>query len=190
MKRNPYRVVWLSSYDRGLQHLLKMWPEVIQAVPEAELHIFYGWNLFDVAYSDNPERQAWKRRLNEKMNQPGIIHRGRLGQRDILKELDQASVWAYPTDFDEINCINALKCQIHGVIPVVIDRAALKESVLFGDKIEGDIYDPQVQAAFKEALIKRLLNPDNDKLRTEMMRVCKDKFSWQSVATVWEGAMQ
>ena len=29
-----------------LQHLLDMWPDIKKQVPAAELHIFYGWNIF------------------------------------------------------------------------------------------------------------------------------------------------
>jgi len=41
--RHKHWVIYTSSYDRGLEHLLKMWPDVKKAVPDAELHIFYGW---------------------------------------------------------------------------------------------------------------------------------------------------
>lgn len=40
-ERNPKKVVWCSSPDRGLHHLLSMWPDVRARVPDAELHVFY-----------------------------------------------------------------------------------------------------------------------------------------------------
>jgi len=38
--RQPH-VLWCSSPDRGLHHLLSMWPTIKGEVPEAELHIYY-----------------------------------------------------------------------------------------------------------------------------------------------------
>lgn len=54
IRRNSYWCMYCSSYDRGLEHLLKMWPEVKKQVPEAELHVFYGWQLFEKFYHNNP----------------------------------------------------------------------------------------------------------------------------------------
>ena len=46
--RNNKLCIYGSSYDRGLEHLLKLWPDVIKEVPNAQLRIFYGWILFDI----------------------------------------------------------------------------------------------------------------------------------------------
>ena len=46
-ERNPYAVIYGSSYDRGLEQLLEMWGDVKKEVPQAELHVCYGWNTFD-----------------------------------------------------------------------------------------------------------------------------------------------
>jgi FkbM family methyltransferase len=61
--RNPKRIVYGSSYDRGLEHLLKMWPDIRKEVPDAELRIFYGWVMFDKVAANNPERLAWKEKM-------------------------------------------------------------------------------------------------------------------------------
>jgi hypothetical protein len=43
-KRNPYQLIYASSYDRGLDNLLNLWPKIKAQVPQASLKIFYGWN--------------------------------------------------------------------------------------------------------------------------------------------------
>lgn len=98
-KNKQLNVFWGSSYDRGLQHLLKIWPEVIQVFPKATLQICYGWTLFDKAYHDNAERQAWKDKINDMMNQPGITHHGRVGKKELKEIRSQCGIWAYPTHF-------------------------------------------------------------------------------------------
>lgn len=184
--RNNYACFWGSSYDRGLEHLLDIWPEVKKAVPQAELHIYYGWNLYDAAYPDNSERHAWKVKIDQKMNQPGITHHGRVGQKQLLIDMKKYGLWTYPTDFDEISCITAMNSQILGVIPVTMNKAALKETVRYGTKLKGDINDPRIKTAYTLALIEWLKNHGAQKeTRREMMEESKKLFSWEGVAKDW-----
>ena len=181
--RNNKRVIYTSSYDRGLEHLLALWPKVKEAVPEATLDIFYGWTLFDKFHKDNPSSAKWKERMLEMMKAPGVTEFGRVSQEAIAKEMSETGIWAYPTHFGEINCITALKAQAYGAIPVVVNYAALKTSVQFGAKVDGDIYDPEVKETFTQELIKAL-NKDWD--RQEMMDWASKKFPWSEIAKHWD----
>lgn len=174
-----------SSYDRGLQHLLKIWPLVKAEVTDAELHICYGWDLFDKAYADNAERQAWKQKMNELMEQDGITHHGRVGKKELKEIRSQCGVWAYPTHFDEIHCITALETQNDGVVPCVIEKAALSETVQSGVKVQGDIYDPQVRSDFAKQLIA--LMKDESRWKEEQDRGIKfaKENDWSIQASKW-----
>jgi len=46
VKRNPKRMIFASSYDRGITNLLIAWDKVLEEVPDAELHLFYGWDTY------------------------------------------------------------------------------------------------------------------------------------------------
>lgn len=184
--RNNKRIVYGSSYDRGLEHLLKMWPEIKAEVPEAELHIFYGWNLFDKGYEGNPAMMEWKEKINELMLQDGITHLGRIGHEAVKKELENAGVWSYPTHFGEISCITAMKAQAYGAIPVVVNYAALQETVQHGIKVDGDIYDQETKDEFRKQLVS-LLKDENrqEEIRGPMMEWARKRFSWSEVAKQW-----
>lgn len=185
--RDPHLIVYGSSYDRGLEHLLAMWPEIKEAVPDAKLNIFYGWDLFDVGYRDNSERMAWKERMNELMKQDGITHLGRISHEAVKKEFEKAGIWAYPTHFGEISCITGMKAQAYGAVPCVVNYAALQETVQYGVKIEGDIWDPETKELYKGALIA-LLNDEKhqEEVRKEMMPWAQEKFAWSNVAKQWD----
>lgn len=191
IKRNPHRMIYTSSYDRGLEHLLKMWPDIKAGVPDAELHVYYGWNLFENFYKNNPERMAWKAKMDELMKQGGITNHGRVSQKEVLRETYKSAIWAYPTHFGEISCITAMKCQAAGAIPVVCDYAALKETAKYGVKInvdEDDIYTPRIKKEYTEALIKALKDTKwQDKIRPEMMKWARETFDWASIAKQWDG---
>ncbi len=187
MERNPYRCIYSSSYDRGLEHLLKIWPEVREQVPKAELHIFYGWQLFDKFYANNPGSMAWRDKMTKLMEMDGVTDHGRVPQPQMVEEYQKSGLFAYPTHFGEINCISAIKAQAYGAVPVVIDYAALSETVQFGIKVKGDIYDPDVRDEYRKQLIWALNNHDwQEEQRGKMMPWALEKYSWDSVAKQWD----
>ena len=183
--RNLHKVAYTSSYDRGLEHLLTLWPKVRSAVPDAELHIYYGWQLFDKFYSNNPSSMKWKDHMLEMMRYEGVADHGRLPQPLLARELKTCGVWAYPTHFGEINCISALKAQVYGCEPVVVEYAALEETVHFGRKVKGDIYDTETQEAFLKELLDALKNPLSDEKREDMMAWAKSHYSWDKIIDGW-----
>ena len=62
VERVPGRCLYASSYDRGLEILYRVWPDVRRAHPHAKLHVFYGWDTFDARTAGYwlPELEAWK----------------------------------------------------------------------------------------------------------------------------------
>lgn len=180
------KLIWTSSYDRGLEHLLKMWPDIKKEVPEAELHVYYGWQLFEKFYKNNPERMDWMARMNDMMKHDGIFHQGRVSQPEIHEIMKDMDIWAYPTHFGEISCITAMKAQILGCIPVVIEYAALETTVQHGVKVKGDIYDPKIKEEFKTELISLMKDKKRQKkIRDKMMPWAKEYFTWAKVAKEW-----
>ena len=162
-----------------------MWPDVKKAVPDAELHIFYGWDLFVRFYQNNPASMAWKKKMDKLMEQEGITHHGRVPQAEMRGWIEKCGIWAYPTHFGEISCISAMKAQAWGAMPVVINYAALQTTVKWGIKVEGDIYDPEVQENFKKALIDGLTSEQQDEMRNSMMAWARNEFRWEKVAIQW-----
>ena len=180
-----HKLFYGSSYDRGLEHLLQMWPEIRQAFPDAELHICYGWDMYDKAYGNNPERQAWKHRMNDDMDQPGIKHHGRLSKRHVKKLQKKCGIWAYPTHFGETCCITALESQAHGCVPVTMNLAALRETVQSGYKIEGDIYDEETQVEYLTALLHMMKDEEFWAKESAKGIAFSEQFTWSNIAKHW-----
>jgi glycosyltransferase involved in cell wall biosynthesis len=180
-----HKLFWGSSYDRGLQHLLKMWPKIKETYPDTTLNICYGWGLFEQRYANNPERMQWKDNMDKLMTQDGITHYGRIGKDELNQITKNCGIWVYPTDFDEINCITALNCQSLGCVPCVINKAALEETVGAGIKVNGDIYDPDT----REEFLKKLLELMGDKklYEAELEKGIKfaSSYSWDKISNQW-----
>lgn len=180
-----HKLLYSSSYDRGLDVLLYLWSDIKRIYPDAELHIAYGWDLFMAVAHNNPERMEWKETTEALMQQDGIIHHGRIGKKELKALRKECGIWAYPTYFTEINCISALEAQFDGCVPVTMDYAALSETVGSGVKVKGDILDPEV----KDTYLKELLSLMGDKKRWKQESKKAQKFArtftWDKIATQW-----
>jgi glycosyltransferase involved in cell wall biosynthesis len=186
MASKQHKLFYGSSYDRGLDILLKMWSKVLEKYPDATLDICYGWDLFLKGYANNPERMNWLERMNKLMEQKGITHHGRVGKKELAKIRQSCGVWTYPSYFAEINCITALDAQSDGLIPVTMNDFALKETVGSGIKIDGDIYDPETQEAYLAALLD-VMGWSEAKFEAESRKAKEfaKGYDWKLIAGRW-----
>ncbi|MDD3487651.1 MAG: hypothetical protein PHF35_04755 [Candidatus Moranbacteria bacterium] len=179
----PAKLVYSSSYDRGIDLMLKYgWPIIKKAVPKAELHIFYGWNLFDAIYKNNPERMAWKAEIQKLMKQKGVFERGRIAQSELLKEKMSANVHYYGCTFEEIDCISVRESAAVGCVPFTTDYAALKNRS-YCRTTKGDPFDPETHKKLAREVVKFLEKPDK-KLRVKFQQSAVGE-SWEKIAGRW-----
>lgn len=181
---NPHRMVYTSSYDRGLINLLLMWDKIRQEVPDVTLHVFYGWNTYDSMVAKGARSPEFKQAMIQTMNKPGIIDHGRIGQKQLAKEVAKSGIYAYPSFFEEISCISAMRAQCAGAIPVTTDYAALAETNKYGIKVPGKAGENN--ELFCEELIKLLKDEKRQEEMRENMVKNKDIFSWERVARQWQ----
>lgn len=172
VKKQNKRIIYASSYDRGLETLLDLWPEVIEKHPEAELHIFYGWNTYDkmteMGYNDG----SFKKKMLPKLSQKNVFEHGRVGQDELIEEYAKSHILAYPCNFEgEINCIAYTQAVAAGCIPVTNDFAVLKERNKLAVK----------NSEFKEVLINTLESPVSEGLNEDYIK----ENSWETVAGEW-----
>lgn len=181
-----HKLFYQSSYDRGLEHLLKMWPQIKLAFPDATLDIAYGWDLFDKMNYNNPERMEWKKQMVTLMQQVDITEHGRIGKEQLTQIRKQCGVLAYPAHFTEISCISVMEAMRDGLVPVTTDLAALKETNDVGVMVSGDIYDNHVKQEYLKALLEVM---GNETLYKEKQQKClqkSKKCSWDKVADKWQ----
>lgn len=206
VERDPYKVVYGSSYDRGLSHLLEAWPRVQAKVPDANLTVFYGFQAAR-ARCFQLIRPSWKSYRNQNpfgywkyrratlagMRRVNAQHLGRIGHLEVAREFLSAGIWAYPTAFPETSCITAMKAQAAGAVPVVIPSGAVDETVRFGAKTSTNANDyasgripPSVYEEWEELLVCNLTDPGKlEPLRQRMMADARQRFAWDTVAGEW-----
>jgi len=142
----PGRVVYHTSPDRGLHFLIQIWPEIKSRVPEATLHIIGNhekWINETLSYGgmENSEiaKRAKKLRDNFEIANKvgGITCLSNLPRHELLRELSQASVFAFPCSVvypTETFSVSIMECCKIGV-PVVLAPQDALESIYKGHVI-------------------------------------------------------
>lgn len=199
-KRDPHKVFYGSSHVRGLAYLYEVWPDVLKAVPDATLDVYYGRESYDAVHKGNPERLKWMDDMMAKAKTlKGVTDHGKVSQEQINRAIFSSGVWAYPCPFPEIYCITAIKAQAGGAIPVASNFAALDETVQFGVKLpmaeqkEGagiGLSDTKFLNQFRTELIKMLKNEKlQEAIRPRMMKWARSQ-SWDKIARQWVNDIQ
>ena len=183
--QKPIKMLYASSPDRGLEHLLNMWPEIKKQLPTAELHNCYGFDLFLKGYSNNQVMMKWYDKMQILLKQEDVYDYGRLSKEKLDEITANCDLWVYPTHFGETNCITALRSQSLGCVPVTINLGALEDTVFSGIKLEGDINDPAVQKEYVQELVA--LAKNSERLKEEKLKAIEGakKYAWENIANEW-----
>jgi len=186
--RDPHKCVYSSSWDRGLESLLQMWPRILVAVPDAKLHVFYGsanWEKMATQSGDSESIQRIKV-IKAMMASLGVFDRGRVNGRTLAKEFLSAGVWAYPTWFSETSCVTAMEAQAAGLFIVTSPIAALNDTVgNRGAMIPGNYMTQEYQDRFVAAVIDTM-TPGLRLDRPALQQYAREHFSWDGVVDQWE----
>lgn len=120
-EKNPNKLVWLSSPDRGLKRCMLVLDRVRERFPEIELHVYYG--------TDNLEKYGLKSLADElhlmMSDRPWVKYHGFTEQKQMAREIADAVLWPHTHNFIESFCITALETLELGIYPVTRSMGAL-----------------------------------------------------------------
>jgi len=197
-ERVPGRIVWTSSADRGLMNLLEIFPAVKKAVPEATLKIFYHFNYGDLLKiepntqaTNHPHVVEMAHRLRycvetiKRLKLLGVEHVGSVSRDRIVKELNEASVFAFPADtvaFTEGFSCSTLEALASFTVPVITDMDCLGE--VYNDSgavVVPSPVRPNIKQ-FTEEVIKGLQNKSHADNVIAKCREFAKQHTWQNTA--------
>lgn len=204
-KRDPYLVINTSSPDRSMDAMVPIWGLVKQAMPKAKMQWAYGWDNFKAFYGGDKKKMQWMHDTIKAMDEVGIETLGRLPQHEVAKLYQKATVFAYPTEFAEIDCISVKKAQAAGDIAITTDFAALKESNRFGQTLHSpknkDTWSKPYQYHFglegdaaHEMFAQMIVSAlkDGELMQTNQGEVKKwaDALTWPNIASRWDAIIR
>ncbi len=177
-RKNPYSCIYSSNYARGLDMLLELWPKVKQKYPKATLDIYYGWQHWGLLTKQKEEYMRTQVDVYELID---VKEHGLVSHDELNKAFQETSFWTYPCSAPETFCITALRAQMSGCIPVIIDGSALKETVRHGYVCNTpDVYLDTLLQAMQEAESITLEE------RSEMRDFILQEYTWDKIANSWD----
>ncbi len=183
VERVPHRLIYAQSPDRGLDHVLGLFPQIKQRWPDATLSVFYG---FDAARHWYPE---WLGDLEARLAATeGVTVNGWVGQDRLAEEYLKADCLLYPAItptgelFPETFCISVVEAQAAGCFPITSKHGALSETNARGTQIEATEFGTEALRVL-DAFWSR---PESK--REHRRAVCMEwarQQTWTSVASRW-----
>lgn len=113
IEKIPYRFIYSSSADRGLNYLIKVIPKIKEKYSETTLHLFVNQSLIDIE-------------TLQIINELDYVYLNpRVSQEQLSDEFLKSDIWLYPTDFQETYCITALEAMCAKCLVATVDYCGL-----------------------------------------------------------------
>lgn len=181
-KRDIHRFIYASTYERGLEPILKYtWPKIKKAIPDASFHIFYGMNRL--------EKTALGQRLRDLFKQPGVEEHGRVDLAEIAKQKALAGFHLYISNSEtEIDCISVRESLLCGSIPVLGNDYVFSERD--GFHVTGSTDDSSTYKKAASIIIGSLRRPGFLEKKRAEFRKSDTIISWEEIAKKWIAVFQ
>lgn len=159
--KNMKLCMYSSTPERGLRQLIVSWRDIVKQVPDAQLVVTGGFEL----YGATPRKAL---DLSEGLYgtvsyMPNASYTSVLPRSALIELQQRAAMLIYPSIYDEMCCIVALEMHAAGCAIVTTDRAALSERVrdgVDGYLIPGSPGTPAYDEFFVERVVELLNDPD------------------------------
>lgn len=188
IKRNPKKMMYASSPDRGMKYALQIFKKARAFVPDLELHTFYGFNNLNKLIKGRPDSPLAKSKneIMELIKQPNVYFHGRVSQPELYKHWLSSGIWCYITNFFETSNITGMEAQAMGAIPVFSPIYAQGENIKNGIGIEGNAEEPLTIARAAAEVVRIASQPQlQDQIRETMIPWARDRFDWENFVEAW-----
>jgi glycosyltransferase involved in cell wall biosynthesis len=182
-------LAYTTTPFRGLNFLIRIFPQIRKLVPGTTLKIFSSLKVYQIPDKEDKKNYGKLYRLCQKT--PGVKYVGSVSQSKLAEELKKISIFAYPNTFPETSCISAMEAMAAGCQIVTSDLAALPETTAgFADLISARTDMETYLEKFIKKIVVLLDNnikkqkPLEKKLRKQVNFVNKN-YTWKVRAGEW-----
>ncbi len=182
----PYQFHYSSSPDRGLHHLLRMWPSILDSHPGSQLNVCYGvepwiesqkWSHFEVG-------QLCAEVMRGLQNE-GVNYHGKVGQMELASIQMESDLFLYPCDTmiaTETGCISAVE-SCAAATPMVLTDCDCLESEF--QEISVQVPLPLRDRSYLKGVSTLLENQSLYKeLQDRGLEFAKSR-SWEKISNTW-----
>lgn len=190
IERNPKKIIYVSSPDRGLKNAAIIVDRVREYHPDVELHTYYGFDNLKTMGKGATEATAYLSEMIVKDisdivdSRKWIVQHGRLPQPELYREMASAGIVLYATSFTETGAIApSMECPALGAIPITNPIWALRHNITNGIIIQGNPdHDLLVRARYAGEVLR--LTSDvglqiQEQIRPGMMAEARARHDWE-----------
>lgn len=180
VEKNPLKVVFSSSPDRGLYQSI----DIVKRAREIsgldiKLHCFYG-----TANMRKAGQIAWAEEIEKHIEDHSdfVVYHGMVRKKELMRHFAESAVWLYPADFIETFCITALEAMYSGCWSIVRDMGALKYTMSEAmkrdmcDVLDVEVKDEASTGLWANCLVEALIDKKWKKVDLPM------EMTWEKVA--------
>jgi glycosyltransferase involved in cell wall biosynthesis/SAM-dependent methyltransferase len=187
VKKDPYKLIYVSRPERGLEPLLQIFPKIRKHCPEVRLYCARYYSM----YEPMPNIKAICDRADRQMAMtPGCEYLGNLSKEELYREIASSRLMVYPgvPNFNETGCIAAMEAQQCGTPIICTNRGALQETIANGAgvKIDGDAYSDVYQAIFVQNVLNLLVDDERYDEMVKSGQVHMEKYDYSVIASEWQ----
>lgn len=190
IKKDRFKCINSSSPDRSWAILLSYWKEIKSRVPQATLHLYYGFYNWEKVAPSMPGHIDLINRLKQQIKELesfGVVYHDRVNQQELADAMMSAGVLLYPTWFSETYFISGNEAQAAGMRVITSPIAAINETV--GDRafalIPGEWTSEEYKNKFIDAAILALTKEDESD-RDISKKYAKEHFCLDKLAEDWQ----
>lgn len=196
--RQKGRMVYCSSPDRGLHHMIKIFPMVRAEIPEATLHVYYQTRPWIDQILENRHHPAEMRkrasiidnglRAMGEDGRSGLFLHGPVPTRTMATELQKAHVLAYPCDtvyFTEGFSVSLMDACAAGCFPISSDADALPDVYTGAIKFVRGKPEERYRE-WTDAIIQAMTNTEYANEVRSTARTFAMQHTRQKIAMMWE----
>lgn len=181
-RKNPNKIVFPSSPDRGLDRAMKVLDKVRETYSDIELHVFYGIEHLD-KWGHAELQKTLKAMMAER---PWVKYHGATQQDMLMDHFKESVIWLHPCDFIESSCITAMEMVCAGVYPVTRRLGGLQDTLSIAEKrgmatlLDSDCVTEDEFKFYVDATLKAI-----ESKAWETTGLDANPLSWESVAQSW-----
>jgi glycosyltransferase involved in cell wall biosynthesis len=180
--KDPNKVIFPSSPDRGLDRAMRIMDKVRLKHPEAYLAVYYGIEHLP-KYGRTDLMNELKAMMDER---PWVKYYGATQQDELMKHFKEAAIWLYASDWIETSCVSAMEVICSGVYPIVrkiggvADTLAYAESQGMAKLLPIECVTESEHQIFADEVCKAIEEKAWEKVSIDPYTI-----SWEKVAKEW-----
>ena len=178
IEKVKHQCLFSSVPDRGLHVLGRMWPAIVEAIPDAHVVITSDYRLWGAGAMNEKHRLYWMKLKN--FTFLGAVPRARLIEEELKAEL-----LPYPCMYEELFCIAVAEAQVAGCYPITTLIGALEETNM-GALIDTVAPNQKDDKRFSDLVIQFLLDENLRSKSVELQRMARERFSPQRILKEWD----